>query len=65
MMPALLNSTFVSVTVVLLNLLIGGMAAYAFSRFDFRLSRAAYFGILDDAGAAGAEPDCAAVCHIA
>ena len=46
MMPALLNSTFVSVTVVLLNLLIGGMAAYAFSRFDFRLSRIAYIGVL-------------------
>ena len=46
MMPALLNSTFVSVAVVLSNLLIGGMAAYAFSRFRFRLSRAAYFAIL-------------------
>ena len=46
MMPALLNSTFVSVTVVLLNLLIGGMAAYGFSRFEFRLSRAAYLGVL-------------------
>ena len=46
MMPALLNSTFVSVSVVLLNLLIGGMAAYAFSRFDFRFSRAAYLGVL-------------------
>ena len=46
MMPALLNSTFVSVTVVLLNLLIGGMAAYAFSRFDFRLSRITYLGVL-------------------
>ncbi|MCY4070798.1 MAG: carbohydrate ABC transporter permease [Chloroflexi bacterium] len=46
MMPALLNSTFVSVAVVLSNLLIGGMAAYGFSRFDFRLSRFAYLGIL-------------------
>lgn len=46
MMPALLNSTFVSVTVVLLNLLIGGMAAYAFSRFDFRFARVAYIGVL-------------------
>ena len=46
MMPALLNSTFVSVTVVLLNLLIGGMAAYAFSRFDFRFARVAYVGVL-------------------
>ncbi|MCY4540235.1 MAG: carbohydrate ABC transporter permease [Chloroflexi bacterium] len=46
MMPALLNSTFVSVAVVLSNLLIGGMAAYGFSRFDFRLSRVAYLGIL-------------------
>ena len=46
MMPALLNSTFVSVSVVLLNLLIGGMAAYGFSRFDFRLSRTAYLGVL-------------------
>ena len=46
MMPALLNSTFVSVTVVLLNLLIGGMAAYAFSRFDFRFARIAYIGVL-------------------
>ena len=46
MMPALVNSTFVSITVVLLNLLIGGMAAYAFSRFDFRLSRVAYIGVL-------------------
>ncbi|MCY4070799.1 MAG: carbohydrate ABC transporter permease [Chloroflexi bacterium] len=46
MMPALLNSTFVSVSVVLLNLLIGGMAAYAFSRFDFRFSRVAYLGVL-------------------
>ncbi len=46
MMPALLNSTFVSVAVVLLNLLIGGMAAYAFSRFDFRFSRVTYLGVL-------------------
>ena len=46
MMPALLNSTFVSVAVVLFNLVIGGMAAYAFSRFDFRLSRVAYIGVL-------------------
>ena len=46
MMPALVNSTIVSVTVVLLNLLIGGMAAYAFSRFDFRLSRIAYLSVL-------------------
>ena len=46
MMPALLNSTFVSVAVVFLNLVIGGMAAYAFSRFDFRLSRTAYLGVL-------------------
>ncbi len=46
MMPALFNSTLVSVTVVLLNLLIGGMAAYAFSRFDFRFSRIAYIGVL-------------------
>ncbi len=46
MMPALLNSTIVSFTVVLLNLLIGGMAAYGFSRFDFRLSRFAYLGVL-------------------
>ncbi|MCY4019556.1 MAG: carbohydrate ABC transporter permease [Chloroflexi bacterium] len=46
MMPALLNSTFVSVSVVLLNLLIGGMAAYAFSRFDFRFSRFAYLSVL-------------------
>ncbi|MDE2820392.1 MAG: carbohydrate ABC transporter permease [Chloroflexota bacterium] len=46
MMPALLNSTFVSVAVVLSNLLIGGMAAYGFSRFDFRFSRFAYLGIL-------------------
>ena len=46
MMPALLNSTFVSVAVVLLNLIIGGMAAYAFSRFDFRVSRAIYLGVL-------------------
>ena len=46
MMPALLNSTFVSVAVVLINLVIGGMAAYAFSRFDFRLSRIAYIGVL-------------------
>lgn len=46
MMPALLNSTFVSVAVVVSNLIIGGMAAYGFSRFDFRLSRAAYIGVL-------------------
>ena len=46
MMPALLNSTIVSFTVVLLNLLIGGMAAYGFSRFDFRFSRFAYLGVL-------------------
>lgn len=46
MMPALLNSSFVSVSVVLLNLLIGGMAAYAFSRFDFRFSRFVYLGVL-------------------
>ena len=46
MMPALFNSTIVSFTVVLLNLLIGGMAAYGFSRFDFRLSRIAYLGVL-------------------
>ena len=46
MMPALLNSTFVSVAVVLSNLVIGGMAAYGFSRFDFRLSRTVYLGIL-------------------
>ncbi|MCY4540234.1 MAG: carbohydrate ABC transporter permease [Chloroflexi bacterium] len=46
MMPALLNSTVVSVSVVLLNLVIGGMAAYAFSRFDFRFSRFAYLGVL-------------------
>ena len=46
MMPALLNSTFVSVAVVLINLVTGGMAAYAFSRFDFRLSRVAYIGVL-------------------
>ncbi len=46
MMPALLNSTIVSLAVVLLNLVIGGMAAYAFSRFDFRLSRIAYIGVL-------------------
>jgi len=46
MMPALFNSSFVSVSVVLLNLLIGGMAAYAFSRFDFRFSRVAYLGVL-------------------
>ncbi len=46
MMPALLNSTFVSFAVVVLNLIIGGMAAYAFSRFDFRLGRVAYVGVL-------------------
>ena len=46
MMPALLNSTVVSVAVVFSNLVIGGMAAYAFSRFDFRFSRAAYLGVL-------------------
>ena len=46
MMPALLNSTFVSFAVVVSNLMIGGMAAYAFSRFSFRLSRVAYFGVL-------------------
>jgi len=46
MMPALLNSTIVSVLVVFLNLIIGGMAAYAFSRFDFRLARIAYLGVL-------------------
>lgn len=46
MMPALLNSTFVSFAVVILNLIIGGMAAYAFSRFDFRLGRVAYVGVL-------------------
>ena len=46
MMPALLNSTLVSVAVVLSNLVIGGMAAYAFSRFDFRFSRIAYLGVL-------------------
>ena len=46
MMPALLNSTFVAVAVVFSNLVIGGMAAYAFSRFDFRFSRAAYLGVL-------------------
>ncbi len=46
MMPALLNSTFVSVSVVVSNLIIGGMAAYGFSRFDFRLSRVAYIGVL-------------------
>ena len=46
MMPALLNSTFVSVAVVVSNLIIGGMAAYAFSRFEFRFSRAAYLGVL-------------------
>ena len=46
MMPALLNSTFVSVAVVLLNLVIGGMAAYGFSRFNFRLSRISYLAVL-------------------
>ena len=46
MMPALLNSTFVSVAVVFSNLIIGGMAAYAFSRFNFRLARITYVGIL-------------------
>lgn len=46
MMPALLNSTFVSVAVVFFNLIIGGMAAYGFSRFEFRFSRAAYLGVL-------------------
>ncbi len=46
MMPALLNSAFVSVAVVFSNLIIGGMAAYAFSRFDFRLSRIVYLGVL-------------------
>ena len=46
MMPALLNSTIVSVAVVVSNLIIGGMAAYGFSRFDFRFSRVAYLGVL-------------------
>jgi ABC-type glycerol-3-phosphate transport system permease component len=46
MMPALLNSMIVSVVVVVFNLIIGGMAAYAFSRFDFRFSRIAYMGLL-------------------
>jgi ABC-type glycerol-3-phosphate transport system permease component len=46
MMPALFNSTLVSVAVVISNLIIGGMAAYGFSRFDFRFSRLAYLGVL-------------------
>ena len=46
MMPALLNSTVVSVAVVVSNLVIGGMGAYGFSRFDFRFSRLMYMGFL-------------------
>ena len=65
MMPALLNSTFVSVAVVLSNLLIGGMAAYAFSRFRFPAIARCLLWDSDDTGAASIEPDCAAFCHIA
>lgn len=46
MMPALLNSLVVSVVVVGANLLIGAMAAYAYSRFRFHFERVSYTGLL-------------------
>lgn len=42
MVPALGNSLLVSVVVVVYNLIVGGLAAYGYSRFRFLLSRSTY-----------------------
>ena len=46
MWSALLNSLLVGILVALSNLLIGGLAGYAYSRYRFRGSRAGYFFLL-------------------
>jgi multiple sugar transport system permease protein len=45
-LSALAMSAFVGISVALLNLLIGGLAAYGYSRFRFRGSRAGYVFLL-------------------
>ncbi len=46
MVSALLNSFFIGLLVALSNIIIGGLAGYAYSRYRFRGSRAGYFFLL-------------------
>jgi multiple sugar transport system permease protein len=44
--PGLKNSTIVALSVLVLNLILGGLAAYSFSRLRFRGRQASYYFIL-------------------
>jgi ABC-type glycerol-3-phosphate transport system permease component len=46
LMPAMGRSVLVGLAVVLINLIVGGAAAYAFSRYPFRGAKLAYLGLL-------------------
>lgn len=46
LMPAMGRSVLVGLAVVLINLVVGGAAAYAFSRYPFRGAKLAYLGLL-------------------
>ncbi len=45
-LPALRNSAFISVVVSLLNIIIGGLAAYSISRFKTRMNRSIFYSII-------------------
>jgi len=46
LMPAMGRSVIVGLVVVFINLVVGGAAAYAFSRYPFRGAKIAYLGLL-------------------
>jgi multiple sugar transport system permease protein len=46
LMPAMGRSVLVGLAVVMINLVVGGAAAYAFSRYPFRGAKLAYLGLL-------------------
>lgn len=46
LMPAMGRSVLIGGTVVLINLVVGGAAAYAFARYQFAGSKVAYLGLL-------------------